>query len=46
VNAPPDQLVIRARDLVFGEQTVLDHLCLDVRRGEILGVVGASGSGK
>jgi phospholipid/cholesterol/gamma-HCH transport system ATP-binding protein len=48
VNAPPDQVVIRARDLVvgFGEQTVLDHLCLDVRRGEILGVVGASGSGK
>jgi phospholipid/cholesterol/gamma-HCH transport system ATP-binding protein len=36
------------RDLVvgFGAQTVLDHLDLDVRAGEILGVVGASGAGK
>lgn len=40
--------VIRVRDLVvgFGRQVVLDHLSLDVRRGEILGIVGASGSGK
>jgi phospholipid/cholesterol/gamma-HCH transport system ATP-binding protein len=40
--------MIEARDLVvgFGDQIVLDHLSLDVRRGEILGVVGASGSGK
>jgi phospholipid/cholesterol/gamma-HCH transport system ATP-binding protein len=30
----------------FGRQTVLDHLSLDVRRGEILGLVGASGGGK
>ena len=30
----------------FGDQIVLDHLSLDVRRGEILGVVGASGGGK
>ncbi|MDI2074967.1 ATP-binding cassette domain-containing protein, partial [Bradyrhizobium sp. Mp27] len=39
---------IRVRDLVvgFGRQTVLDHLSLDVRRGEILGLVGASGGGK
>jgi phospholipid/cholesterol/gamma-HCH transport system ATP-binding protein len=43
-----DQPVIRVRDLVvsFGAQTVLDHLSLDLRAGEILGVVGASGSGK
>ena len=36
------------RDLVvgFGDQIVLDHLSLDVRGGEILGVVGGSGSGK
>jgi phospholipid/cholesterol/gamma-HCH transport system ATP-binding protein len=40
--------MIRVRDLVvgFGAQIVLDHLNLDVRRGEILGIVGASGSGK
>jgi phospholipid/cholesterol/gamma-HCH transport system ATP-binding protein len=39
---------IRVRDLVvgFGHQTVLDHLSLDVRKGEILGLVGASGGGK
>jgi phospholipid/cholesterol/gamma-HCH transport system ATP-binding protein len=43
-----DEFAIRVRDLVvgFGLQTVLDHLSLDVRRGEILGLVGASGGGK
>ncbi len=36
------------RDLTvaFGDKVVLDHLDLDVFRGEILGVIGASGSGK
>jgi phospholipid/cholesterol/gamma-HCH transport system ATP-binding protein len=40
--------VIKVRDLEvgFGDQTVLDHLFLDVRGGEILGVVGGSGAGK
>ena len=39
---------IEVRGLVnrFGSQTVHDGLDLDVRRGEILGVVGGSGSGK
>src|SRR5260370_22281168 len=39
---------IRLTDLVvsFGDNVVLDHLSLDVRRGEILGLVGASGGGK
>ena len=48
MDAPADQVVIKVRDLVvgFGPQRVLDHLSLDVRRGEILGVVGASGAGK
>ena len=48
MDAAADQVLISVRDLVvgFGEQTVLDHLSLDLRRGEILGVVGASGSGK
>jgi len=42
------QLAIRVKDLVvgFGRQIVIDHLSLDVRRGVILGLVGASGGGK
>lgn len=45
---PSDELVIRVRGLVnrFGPQTVHDGLDLDVRRGEVLGVVGGSGTGK
>jgi phospholipid/cholesterol/gamma-HCH transport system ATP-binding protein len=41
-------LAIRVRGLTnrFGSQTVHDNLDLDVRRGEILGVVGGSGTGK
>jgi phospholipid/cholesterol/gamma-HCH transport system ATP-binding protein len=30
----------------FGKRVMIDHLSLDVRRGEILGLVGASGGGK
>ena len=43
-----DEAIIRVRGLVnrFGEQIVHDGLDLDVRRGEILGVVGGSGTGK
>jgi phospholipid/cholesterol/gamma-HCH transport system ATP-binding protein len=48
MDAAQDPVVIRVRELVvgFGDRIVLDHLSVDVRRGEILGVVGASGSGK
>ena len=44
----PPLTVISVRDLVvgFGDRTVLDHVSLDVRKGEILGLVGGSGSGK
>lgn len=43
-----DALAIRVRGLTnaFGEQVVHEGLDLDVRRGEILGVVGGSGTGK
>jgi phospholipid/cholesterol/gamma-HCH transport system ATP-binding protein len=45
MSEPP---VIRVRGLrnSFGEQVVHEHLDLEVRRGEILGVVGGSGTGK
>jgi len=42
------EAVIKVRGLVnaFGGQVIHDHLDLDVYRGEVLGVVGGSGSGK
>ena len=50
-GTPPsdaDAPIIRVRGVVnrFGEQLVHDGIDLDVRRGEILGVVGGSGTGK
>jgi phospholipid/cholesterol/gamma-HCH transport system ATP-binding protein len=43
-----EEPIIRVRGLVnrFGAETVHDGLDLDVRRGEVLGIVGGSGSGK
>ncbi|HET7843302.1 MAG TPA: ABC transporter ATP-binding protein [Xanthomonadales bacterium] len=43
-----DSSVIRVRGLrtAFGRQVVHDGLDLDVRRGEVLGVIGGSGAGK
>ena len=42
------RIAIHVQDLVvgFAERIVIDHLSLDVREGEILGLVGASGGGK
>ncbi|WP_313198593.1 ABC transporter ATP-binding protein [Rhizobium sp.] len=42
------QVVLSVRDLTvgFGDKIVLDNLNLDIYRGEILGFVGASGTGK
>ena len=42
------EAIIQVRDLTnrFGNQVVHDRLNLDVYRGEILGVIGGSGSGK
>ena len=41
-------IVIKVRGLVngFGDKIVHDHIDLDVNRGEVLGIVGGSGSGK
>jgi len=43
-----DGIAIRVRGLrnAFGEQVVHEDLDMDVRRGEIIGVVGGSGTGK
>ncbi len=43
-----DDVVLSARDVTvgFGDKIILDKLSLDIRRREILGFVGASGSGK
>jgi phospholipid/cholesterol/gamma-HCH transport system ATP-binding protein len=48
VDAVTDRYAIRVSDLVvgFGRRIVIDHLPLDVLKGEILGLVGASGGGK
>ena len=41
-----DVIVVRGLKSAFGEQIVHDGLDLSVRRGEIFGVVGGSGTGK
>ncbi|WP_244607340.1 ATP-binding cassette domain-containing protein [Bosea sp. CS1GBMeth4] len=42
------EIVVRVRGLEVGfdDKTILDRLDLEIERGEILGVIGASGSGK
>jgi phospholipid/cholesterol/gamma-HCH transport system ATP-binding protein len=47
-TAKPGDTIIRVRGLrnAFGDQVVHENLDLDVKRGEILGVVGGSGTGK
>jgi phospholipid/cholesterol/gamma-HCH transport system ATP-binding protein len=47
-NSKSDDIVIRVRGLVngFGTKILHDHVDLDVRRGEVMGVVGGSGTGK
>ena len=43
-----DEVVLAAHDITvaFGDKVILDKLSLEIHRGEILGFVGASGSGK
>ncbi|HUO92890.1 MAG TPA: ATP-binding cassette domain-containing protein [Rhizomicrobium sp.] len=47
-NDRKDPIAIRIRGLVnaFGDRIIHDHIDLDVRRGEVLAVVGGSGTGK
>jgi phospholipid/cholesterol/gamma-HCH transport system ATP-binding protein len=46
VSAPQNIIEVRGLVTRFGTHVVHEHLDLDVRRGEILGVVGGSGTGK
>ncbi|HAT87404.1 MAG TPA: ABC transporter ATP-binding protein [Rhizobiales bacterium] len=48
LTIPTDQALLSARGITvgFGSKLILDGLDLDVFRGEVLGVVGASGTGK
>lgn len=51
MNGPPDHheppaIRVRGLGVAFDDRVVLEDLDLDVERGEILGVVGGSGSGK
>src|SRR5260370_13430270 len=50
-NQPPPAIaeaVIEVRDLMkrYGRNVVHEHLNFDVRRGEVVAIVGGSGSGK
>src|SRR5947209_6111934 len=47
-SAPAPEAVIRVRDLVvgFGDKLIMNGLNLDIYRGEVLGFVGGSGTGK
>ena len=49
-HKPPsdDDLIISLRGVTnaFGNKVIHDHVDLDVRRGEVMGIVGGSGAGK
>ena len=48
IPASPDDIAIAARGVTvgFGKKIILEDLDLEVRRGEVLGFVGGSGTGK
>jgi len=47
-GTPPDDVRIRARGLTkrYGDLVAVDHLDLDVKTGEIFGLLGQNGAGK
>lgn len=48
MNSETNRQAVRADDLTrrFGDFTAVDHISLEVRRGEIFGFLGANGAGK
>ncbi len=46
LNGGPQVISVQGLRTQFGSQVIHDALDLEVRRGEVLGVVGGSGSGK
>ncbi|HVO78616.1 MAG TPA: ATP-binding cassette domain-containing protein, partial [Candidatus Bathyarchaeia archaeon] len=47
-NRSPSEAVLRAKDLgrIIAGKTILNGISFQVQTGELLGIVGASGSGK
>ena len=48
INGQSGDVIISARGIVngFGDRVIHDHIDLDVKRGEVMGLVGGSGTGK
>lgn len=48
MSTPRDDIILSVQHIEnrFGEQRVHDDVTLDIRRGEIIGIVGGSGAGK
>jgi ABC-2 type transport system ATP-binding protein len=48
VNGLSEQVAVQVRNLtkVIGKKTIVDHLSLDIPRGEVFGFLGPNGAGK
>ncbi len=42
----PDVVTVRALRKTYGDRVVVDNVDLDVRAGEVVGLIGANGAGK
>jgi ABC-2 type transport system ATP-binding protein len=46
MTTPDEMVVVRGLRKAYGGRTVVDNVDLDVRSGEIVGIIGANGAGK